>query len=164
MTRKNKIVIIVLAIGLVVGSIYLVNRDTDKAQDNDTNTQVEIPKYKPAKTEDDAINTVKKLFGVLYFGEGNYKDYKALFTNPEDAMNEEKFNEYRKNVKVEEEFKYGSESIDSLIKHIRVEKNDKNIKLYYMKDVNDEQEKLDARQWRLVEKDGKTLIRNDGLE
>lgn len=127
-------------------------------------SSAKIPHYDSAKSDKDALTTVKKLISVLYFKDGDYKEYKGLFTNPERALNETKFNEYRKDHSAKDKFPVDNETVDSIMKHMKAVKNDKNITVYYLKDINNEKEMQDALQWKLVEKGNKTVIRNDGVE
>ncbi len=127
------------------------------------NVEPQLPEYNPAKSEDEAKNTIKKLVSVLYFKNGSYDDYKVLFTDSEKAMNETKFNEFRKSHTAKDKFKYDPESVESIMKHMKTVKTDKDITVYYLEDISDTKEMQSAIKWILVEKDNKTLIMNDGI-
>lgn len=185
--KKNKQIISFIIVVVVLLSGILIYKNKDKQVSNSNKTQVKDDKnstntsnnttntssnsndkkenitYKSVDSEKEALKAVEKLVKITYFKEETYEDYKALFTNPEKALSKEKFENFRKTSNVKDKFKYDYESIDGIMKHMKTVKDNKNMKVYYLKDVNSKEGMEDASYWKLVEKDGKVLIRNDGL-
>lgn len=139
------------------------DKNTDTTDKNNNVAEQPVKTYKPASSEKEALKTVENLVRVLYFKEKDYNAYKTLFTNPEKALNEEKFNTYRETHTAKDKFQYDNGSVEGIMKHMKAVKRDDGIYVYYLKDVNNEKEVEDATHWKLVEKDGKVLMRNDGL-
>ncbi|WP_446898489.1 hypothetical protein ACSVC9_00755 [Clostridium sp. LBM24168] len=107
------------------------------------------------------LEPIHKLVRIQYFDQGTYTEYKALFTDPKSVLIESQFESYRKNHKTNDFFKYGSDSINGVIKHMKVEKENDNLyKVYYLKNINDEEEKKTANYWIVAKKNGKWLLKN----
>lgn len=108
-----------------------------------------------------ALEPVDKLVRILYFNEGKYKDYKEMFTKPENAFTEEQFNEFRKNPD-KSSFKYGAASPEEVIKHMKAGIESSNlVTVYYLEDPVKTKETDAAMQWKVENKDGKWLLKND---
>lgn len=108
-----------------------------------------------------ALEPVDKLVRVLYFNEGKYKDYKDVFTKPENAFSEDQFNEFRKNPD-KSSFKYGAASPEEVIKHMKAGIENSNlVTVYYLENPEKTKEADAAMQWTVENKDGKWLLKND---
>lgn len=108
-----------------------------------------------------ALEPVDKLVRVLYFNEGKYEDYKEVFTKSENTFSEEQFNEFRKNPD-KSSFKYGAASPEEVMKHIKAGIEDSNlVTVYYLEDPEKTEESDAAMQWKVENKDGKWLLKND---
>lgn len=107
------------------------------------------------------LEPIYKLVKIQHFDKGTYADYKALFTNPKIALTKTQFDNYRNTHKSNDIFKYDSDSIDGVMKHMKAEKEKNDLyKVYYLKNVNDEKEKKSANYWLVTKKNGKWLVQN----
>ncbi|MCY6370984.1 hypothetical protein [Clostridium ganghwense] len=114
-----------------------------------------------SKYKGTVLEPIDKLVNVLYFNTGTYSDYKAIFTNPDTALTEEEFNNFRKNPD-KNEFKYGTDSPDEIMSHIKaIPENDNLATVYYLEDVNKTDESESSMQWKVENKAGKWLLKND---
>lgn len=111
--------------------------------------------------EKSALEPVNKLISTLYFNKGSYEDYKNLFTNPQFAFNEDQFNSFRKNPD-KTSFKYGNNSTEEIMQHMKAVPEDANlVTVYYLEDVDKTEISKALLQWRVENKDGKWLLKND---
>lgn len=116
------------------------------------------PKSKYKRT---ALEPVNKLVNILYFNNGTYEEYKGVFTNPNNAFTKEKFNQFRKNPD-KSSFKYGATSAEEVMKHMKAGIEDSNlVTVYYLEDPEKTKEADAAMQWKVENKDGKWLLKND---
>jgi len=107
---------------------------------------------------------IYKLVKIQYFDEGTYADYKALFTDSKGILTQSQFEGYRKLKTAKQMFKYDSESINGVMKHMKSVMEGKNAnlyKIYYLKDINSQKEIKTSSYWMVEKKDGKWLIKND---
>lgn len=108
----------------------------------------------------DVLEPVNKLISTLYYNQGSYNEYKSLFIQPNKALKEDSFNNVRKYTKVGDYFKYDSDNIKSLMKHMVVVKNNDQAVVYYVKDTNSQEELKTAKSWALQYVDGKWKIKD----
>ncbi|MBU3097671.1 MULTISPECIES: hypothetical protein [Clostridium] len=88
------------------------------------------------------LEPIYKLVKIQHFDKGTYSDYVALSTNPKSVLSEGKFAAYRKTYNPSQLFKYNSDSINGIMNHMKAEKEKDNLyKIYYLKDINSENEK-----------------------
>ncbi|MDU6877227.1 hypothetical protein ACQX0N_06340 [Clostridium tepidum] len=107
------------------------------------------------------LEPIYKVVKIQNFKEGTYEDYKALFSNPNKVITKEQFDAYRDSNKSKETFKYDNDSIKGIMSHMKSEEKDKDLyKVYYLKNVNDDNEKKDANYWIVVKENNKWLIKN----
>ncbi|WMJ80785.1 hypothetical protein RBU49_00645 [Clostridium sp. MB40-C1] len=108
-----------------------------------------------------ALEPVETLIKTLYFNKGNYKDYKAIFTNPNNAFNEDQFKKFREKPD-KTAFKYGANSLEDIVKHMKLENvNETSAVVYYVEDVNKTDKSKALMQWKVEKRDGKWLLKND---
>ncbi|QGU95854.1 hypothetical protein GOM49_12770 [Clostridium bovifaecis] len=113
------------------------------------------------KHENSSFEPINKLISILYFNKGTYEDYKALFTNSSLAFSENQFNEFRKKPD-KSSFKYGANSSDEIMSHMKAVPNDANFAtVYYVEDVDKSDESKAPLQWKVENRDGKWLLKND---
>lgn len=108
-----------------------------------------------------ALEPLNKLINILNFNNGTYSDYTSVFTNPKLAFNEEDFNNFRKNPD-KSSFKYGANSAEEIMSHVKpVAQDSKLVTLYYLEDINKTDESKALMQWRVENREGKWLLKND---
>lgn len=106
------------------------------------------------------LEPINNLIKTLYFKEGTYKNYRSAFTDPNNALKEKDFQDYKNSHSAKENFKYDSDTIDSIMKHMKIIEDKNMVKVYYLKDVNSNETK-GAQYWEITKKDGKWRIKND---
>lgn len=85
----------------------------------------------------------------------------VILTDPKSALTENQFNAYRKRHKASDIFKYDSDSVNGVMKHMKAEKQkDNSYKVYYLKNVNDVKEEKTANYWMVTNKNGQWLLKN----
>ncbi|WP_434297421.1 hypothetical protein [Clostridium sporogenes] len=107
------------------------------------------------------LEPIYKIVKIQNFKEGTYEEYKELFTNPNKVITKEQFEAYRNSNKSKDMFKYDGSSIKGIMKHMKSEEKDKDLyKVYYLKNVNDDNGKKDANYWMVVKENNKWVIKN----
>ncbi|EJO5346283.1 hypothetical protein NRP93_000324 [Clostridium botulinum] len=107
------------------------------------------------------LEPIYKVVKIQNFKEGNYEEYKELFADPNKIITKKQFEAYRNSGASKNMFKYDNDSIKGIMSHMKSEEKNKDLyKIYYMKNVNKDDEKKDANYWMVVKKDNKWLIQN----
>ncbi|EPY2275930.1 hypothetical protein ACXAT3_000626 [Clostridium sporogenes] len=107
------------------------------------------------------LEPIYKIVKIQNFKKGTYEEYKELFSNPNKVITKEQFEAYRNSNKSKDMFKYDGDSIKGIMGHMKSEEKDKNLyKVYYLKNVNDNNEKSNANYWMIIKQDNKWVIKN----
>src|SRR3712207_1858028 len=107
------------------------------------------------------LEPMYKLIKIQYFNQGTYQEYKSLFTDQRNVLEENQFETNRKCRTAQDAFKYDSDTIKGIMKHMKLEKEKDNVyKVYYLKNVNNEKEKKSANYWMVIKKESKWLLKN----
>ncbi|NFB18516.1 hypothetical protein EXN25_10990 [Clostridium botulinum] len=116
---------------------------------------------KKAKFIGTPLEPIYKIVKIQNFKEGTYEEYKELFANPNKAITKEQFEAYRNSNKSNDMFKYDGDSIKGIMKHMKSEEKGTDLyKVYYLKNVKDDNEKKDANYWMVVKENNKWIIKN----
>lgn len=108
-----------------------------------------------------ALEPMESMVSSLYYSKGDYDSYKDSFTSPKKALNKAQFESQQKSVKADKEFRYGSDGVRDVLKHMRIVEKGDTSSVYYLNNVNDDKEMKNSSFWTVVKKDGKWLIKND---
>lgn len=107
------------------------------------------------------LEPIYKIVKIQNFKKGTYEEYKELFSNPNKVITKEQFEAYRNSNKSKDIFKYDGDSIKGIMGHMKSEEKDKTLyKVYYLKNVNDNNEKSNANYWMIIKQDNKWVIKN----
>lgn len=107
------------------------------------------------------LEPIYKVVKIQNFKEGTFEDYKELFSDSSEVITKEQFETYRDSNKSKDMFKYDNDSIKGIMSHMKFEKQDKDLyKIYYLKNVNDNNEKSNANYWMVTKKNNKWVIKN----
>lgn len=107
------------------------------------------------------LEPIYKIVKIQNFKKGTYEEYKKLFSNPNKVITKEQFEAYRNSNKSKDIFKYDSDSIKGIMGHMKSEEKDKDLyKVYYLKNINNDNEKSSANYWMVIKQDNKWVIKN----
>lgn len=108
----------------------------------------------------DLLKPIKTFINTLYYDKGGYSDYKSVLLKPEKALDKPSFDDVRKNTTAQDYFKYDAESLENMMQHMLAIKQSDKVIIYYLKDINSQEEMKTAKTWTLVKKSGDWLIDN----
>jgi len=152
---------IAIATSLSVALLLGACSDTEEAQDakseqSELQTEKTLVEQEKENKEATAQKEVVEAFlATVYYKEGNYADYQALYAEPEQANTEEEFEAARQSLKVEDEFPEDTQSVDRLARHlVAVSTGENTGEVYWVEDINKDTKADAAYVWSLTNVNG----------
>lgn len=137
--KKAIISVLLLVVVLIAGLYYYFNHDTYKGT---------------------PLEPIKSLISIQHFDKGTYKDYAKLFENKKNIVSRVDFDKFRNAHIPKDTFQFGYSSIKDIMKHMKVVKNGVIAKVYYLKNIKDQNEMKSSSFWNTEKKNGRWMIKN----
>lgn len=146
---KKRIGIALLSTSILLGAC---SNDTTEKKIDETK---EVEKVFEA-SQTSAYDAVVSYTGMIYFGEGSYKEFTQLYADPTQAPSESTFENFRSISKPAERF--GATDLASFKENLKVEEVDEtNAAVYNIMNKEDEIEAA-TQKWNIVLKDDKWYL------
>ena len=165
MKKARKLIIIILIVAMVgtvvpaaMGIFGNLNKSNMVGRPAALNSKIE--NMISLSDNKDILKPIKTFITTLYYDKGAYSDYKSVLLNPEKALNKTSFDDVRKGTTAKDYFKYDADTSENMMKHMLAIKQADKVIIYYLKDINSQEEMKTAKTWTLVNKSDAWLIEN----
>ena len=103
---------------------------------------------------------VKQLVQIFYFDKGTFEEYEKLFADSTKVGTRNDFNSFRDNKVPADEFPKDYNSVDSVMKHMKIKDIDSNTaEVYWMEDIKSNDFSKSPSYWVVVKNDGTWLLK-----